>query len=162
MNSSRVPVKNSGPTVTSKAIPKRKPRARRGPGSASCIRPNTAPNGAPASAATMTIAAVPSTVKLGSWRIGSGTPSATMRIADRAPMPATIPAAIPQMAPAATFNIGGDASEPTEGLVEALLAGADRDREPVLGWRQRAAPVVVVRAVRVVRAVEVEQVFAPA
>src|SRR5436309_13298174 len=47
-------------------------------------------------------------------------------------------------------------------LVEALLAGADRDLEPVLRRRQRAAPVVVVRAVRVVRAVEVEQVLAVA
>src|SRR6266571_4067046 len=47
-------------------------------------------------------------------------------------------------------------------LVEALLAGPDRDLEPVLGWRQRAAPVVVVRAVRVVRAIEVEQVLASA
>ena len=41
-------------------------------------------------------------------------------------------------------------------LVEGQLSGADRDGEPVVARRQRAAPRVVVRAVRVVGAVEVE------
>src|SRR5207237_9872700 len=41
-------------------------------------------------------------------------------------------------------------------LVERELARADRDGEPVLAGRQRAAPRVVVCAVRVVGAVEIQ------
>src|SRR5205823_812820 len=50
--------------------------------------------------------------------------------------------------------IGPDPSEAV--LVEGKLAGADRHGEPILAGRQWAAPRVVVGAVRVIRAVEVE------
>ena len=42
------------------------------------------------------------------------------------------------------------------------LARGNRERQPVLGRRQRARPAIVVRARRVVRVVEVEQDFARA
>src|SRR6185503_19576980 len=110
MNSSGAPVKNSGPIVTSIARPKKRPRARTGRGSVSQIAANSAPNGAPASAPTKMIIAVPSAVKPGFVWMPSGTPSATIRIAIRAPTPVIIPAAMPQIDRPASLNIARDFS----------------------------------------------------
>src|SRR5262245_60724227 len=84
------------------------------------------------------------------WRAASSHMSSISTIAYSESVP-------PQSKITASRRAPSEPVTPLVLLVERHLARGDGDAQMVLGWRQRAGPVLVVRAVGVVGVVEVDQ-----